>query len=288
MGADGTPAWETTMANTYGYIRGTEDADGDAMDVYLHEDMDQWNGRKVYVIDQTREDGSFDEHKVMLGFEDEYEAMQAYLANYEPGWDKSHPGLRITEASVDDFKAWAMDGKKKTRPYADVAAEAAAPETNSQRGQGGNDRADIGKTEKKAHRGMTEEEVESMISKMRSIAIEAPNVELTQANWQSVVSTPLGDVKMGANQREKLLEKGRADQYGMLLETLSHPNVILEERDRDEEALHERPTSYLFIKTFYKEDGSKYVHFESVTISKDGLEISISSHIIRENQLRKK
>lgn len=50
----------------------------------------------------------------------------------------------------------------------------------------------------------------------------------------------------------------------------------------------ERPPSYLFIKTFQKEDGSKYVHFESVTVSQEGMEVSISSHIIRENQLRNK
>ena len=52
--------------------------------------------------------------------------------------------------------------------------------------------------------------------------------------------------------------------------------------------LHERPSSYLFVKTFQKEDGSKYVHFESVTVSQEGMEVSISSHIIRENQLKNK
>lgn len=40
--------------------------------------------------------------------------------------------------------------------------------------------------------------------------------------------------------------------------------------------------------SFLKEDGSKYIHFESVTVSQDGLEVYISSHIIRENQLRNK
>ena len=35
-------------------------------------------------------------------------------------------------------------------------------------------------------------------------------------------------------------------------------------------------------------DGSKFIHFESVTVSQEGMEVSISSHIIRENLLRKK
>lgn len=51
---------------------------------------------------------------------------------------------------------------------------------------------------------------------------------------------------------------------------------------------HERPSSYLFVKTFQKEDGSKHVHFESVTVSQEGMEVSVSSHIIRENQLKNK
>lgn len=79
--------WETEMHNTYGYIRGTEGVDGDHIDVFLSDDIDGWNGRKVYVIDQYNPDGTFDEHKVMLGFNDVDEAKSDYLANYEKGWD---------------------------------------------------------------------------------------------------------------------------------------------------------------------------------------------------------
>ena len=74
----------------------------------------------------------------------------------------------------------------------------------------------------------------------------------------------------------------------MLLETLSNPDIVLEEKDKEQNMFHERPSSYLFVKTFQKEDGSKYVHFESVTVLQDGMEVSISSHIIRKNQLKNK
>ena len=74
----------------------------------------------------------------------------------------------------------------------------------------------------------------------------------------------------------------------MLLETLSNSDIVLEEQDKEQNMFHERPSSYLFVKTFQKEDGSKYVHFESVTVSQEGMEVSISSHIIRENQLKNK
>ena len=116
--ADGKE-WQTTMANAYGYIKGTESVDGDHIDVFLHSDMDQWNGRKVFVVDQTNRDGSFDEHKVMLGFNDKDEAMTAYLANYDKTWADTHPGLRISETNIEDFNKWVQSSHRKTKPFAD-------------------------------------------------------------------------------------------------------------------------------------------------------------------------
>lgn len=135
---------------------------------------------------------------------------------------------------------------------------------------------------------ISDEEVESVISSMKEHAVTVPFVEITDNNWRNSVVTPIGEVKMGENQKEKLFAKGREQQYGMLLETLGNPDIILEELDKEENIFHERPSSYLFVKTFQKEDGTKYVHFESVTVSQEGMEISVSSHIIRENQLRNK
>ena len=119
--ADGKE-WSTTMANTYGYIKGTEGVDGDHIDVFLHENMDMWNGRKVYVVDQTNTDGSFDEHKVMLGFNDEWDAMHAYLANYDRTWADTHPGLRISETNIEDFNKWVQSSHRKTKPFADYSS----------------------------------------------------------------------------------------------------------------------------------------------------------------------
>ena len=115
----GGKAWSTTMANAYGEIKGTESTDGDPLDVFLHNDMDQWNGRKVFVVDQTNTDGTFDEHKVMLGFNDRDEAMGAYLANYDATWAQTHPGLRITETRVEDFNKWVESSHRKTKPFAE-------------------------------------------------------------------------------------------------------------------------------------------------------------------------
>ena len=135
---------------------------------------------------------------------------------------------------------------------------------------------------------LTDEEVVAITDAMKVNATVAPTVEINDANWKESVDTPIGAVKMGENQKAKLFAKGREQQYGMLLETLSNPDVVLEEKDKEQNMFHERPSSYLFVKTFQKEDGSKYVHFESVTVSQEGMEVSISSHIIRENQLKNK
>ncbi|WP_301904160.1 LPD38 domain-containing protein [uncultured Duncaniella sp.] len=114
---DGTP-WETTMTHTYGYIRGTKGVDGDHIDVYISSEVDGWNGRKAFVVDQYNPDGTFDEHKVMLGFNDRDEAFGAYLSNYESGWEKGRR-LDITEVNMEDFEKWIESSKRKTKPFAE-------------------------------------------------------------------------------------------------------------------------------------------------------------------------
>lgn len=104
--------WSVTMNNTYGYIRGTEGVDGDHIDVFL---SDNPAGGKVYVIDQMNEDGSFDEHKVMYGFNSALAAKRAYMKNYSPGWK----GLgKTTEVSKEVFNEWVKSSKRKTKPFA--------------------------------------------------------------------------------------------------------------------------------------------------------------------------
>jgi hypothetical protein len=123
--------WETKMAHHYGEFQGTEGADGDKLDVFVGPRPDS---SKVFVIDQVNEDGSFDEHKVMMGFTSEEAARAGYLANYEQGWT----GLgAITEMPVADFKAWAKSRAAK-KPLAKLPSKAAPrskPESPAPTGQ---------------------------------------------------------------------------------------------------------------------------------------------------------
>lgn len=117
--------WSVKMKNTYGYIRGTEGVDGDHIDVFLAEDMDKWDGKYVFVVDQYNPDGTFDEHKVMLGFNSTEEARSAYLSNYEKGWEN---GRRIDVARIktDGFQKWVDSSHRKTKPFAHYVIAGAA------------------------------------------------------------------------------------------------------------------------------------------------------------------
>ena len=118
--ADGKQ-WESKMHNTYGYIRGAVGVDGDHIDVFLSNDIDGWNGHKVFVVDQYNPDGTFDEHKVMLGFNDADEAKSDYLANYEKGWEYGRR-IDITGVNLEDFEKWIESSKRKTKPFGEYAS----------------------------------------------------------------------------------------------------------------------------------------------------------------------
>lgn len=111
-------AWETTMQHTYGYFGGTKGVDGDAIDVFLAHNLDEWDGTTVFVVDQYNPDGSFDEHKVMLGFNSQEEAEGAYFANYEADWAKTHR-TEVTAVPLADFNEWVNSSKRKTKPFAE-------------------------------------------------------------------------------------------------------------------------------------------------------------------------
>lgn len=105
--------WSIEMQNTYGYIGKTKSRDGDHIDVFLGNNPES---KTVFVVDQINQDQSFDEHKVMLGFDSIEQAREAYLSNYEQGWQ----GLgNITQTDIDTFKKWAKTDGRRIKPFAD-------------------------------------------------------------------------------------------------------------------------------------------------------------------------
>lgn len=94
-------AWSVTMPVHYGYILRTEGRDGDHVDCFVGPNPES---EIVYVVDQTTPGGRFDEHKCLIGFMTEEDAVGAYLASYS---DDAVQRVRdVTAMTVDQFKAW--------------------------------------------------------------------------------------------------------------------------------------------------------------------------------------
>jgi hypothetical protein len=97
-------AWSQKMRNHYGYIRLTDSAEGpkEKLDTFLGPDP---TSDRVFVVDAVDPStGAFDEHKAMIGFHSNLEAIRAYKANYPKG----HPVGKVTEMSAAEFKEWAL------------------------------------------------------------------------------------------------------------------------------------------------------------------------------------
>lgn len=189
------------------------------------------------------------------------------------------------EVSVDDYK--------KYRNMILSAESSAMPESSMIEDNSGAIEADRGGIEVEDNtQPLSEADADNVIAQMESSAENAPELELTPDNWvvefgeDGIVSTPIGDVKMGENQVAKLFEKGRSKEFGMIKPTLTNPDVIIEVPSHSADGNEERSSSYLFIKTFLGKNGEKVYYFKSVTIKKDGLEISISSHYDRAKRVK--
>ena len=98
------------MTWPYGYIRGTRGNDKDHVDCLLGPHR---KSTRVFVIHQLdTETGEYDEDKVMLGWDEEEEAKDAYLSNY----NRTDMFGDIEMLTLDEFKdlAFKHKGKKIT------------------------------------------------------------------------------------------------------------------------------------------------------------------------------
>ncbi|MDC5753533.1 hypothetical protein [Vibrio europaeus] len=93
--------WTNVLPCHYGDIAKTAGADGDKVDCFVGGDV---MSDRVFIIDQVEpETREFDEHKVMLCFDNEDSARMNYLAAYDDGWQ----GIgAITEVTFDQLKEW--------------------------------------------------------------------------------------------------------------------------------------------------------------------------------------
>ncbi|WP_417790270.1 LPD38 domain-containing protein [Terasakiella pusilla] len=109
----GEQTWEVIMPAHYGRFKNTLGADGDHVDVYIG---DNPKSEKVFIVDQVdSETGQFDEHKVMLGFDNLEQATVVYDKGFSDG---KGPQRRenVASLSIEDFRTWLSDGDTK-KPF---------------------------------------------------------------------------------------------------------------------------------------------------------------------------
>jgi len=105
------PGWEQKMRDHYGYIKRTESAEGpeEQLDVFVGENLDS---DLVFIVDQVNQNtGEFDEHKVMMGYGSQMDAVRAYKRNYSRKW-KVGP---VTVMTREQFSGWLERGDQ-TKP----------------------------------------------------------------------------------------------------------------------------------------------------------------------------
>lgn len=104
--------WETRLAAHYGEFTGTLGNDGDPVDAFVGLFPESLS---VWVINQrfTRAPVGFDEHKVMLGFTSEQQAIDAYKLSFDRDWQGL---MSIAPCSISQLKWWLSHGDK-SRPF---------------------------------------------------------------------------------------------------------------------------------------------------------------------------
>ena len=109
----GSIDYDQKMKADYGYVKGVIDADGEELDVYLGPNRES---EKVFVLEKMRRtDNSFDENKVMLGYDSLAEAKKSYLQHQ----GKDEMG-KVMEMTAPAFKAKFLRKNKFKKHGADA------------------------------------------------------------------------------------------------------------------------------------------------------------------------
>jgi uncharacterized protein len=115
--------WAVVMPADYGYIRRVGSAEGE--EEWLDCFVGPWHSsRKVFVIDAMKPEGGFDEHKLMIGFQNRREALTAFNKAYNDGAARRVGAVSELDMSSLEFKNWLKNGDKY-EPMAPELREAA-------------------------------------------------------------------------------------------------------------------------------------------------------------------
>jgi hypothetical protein len=94
--------WHVKMPVHYGYIKRTEGADGEQVDVFIgpHPEVE-----RAFIINQNdAKTGAFDEHKVMLGFDTREQAIDAYMGSFQSDVGGRMFDSMVGPMTIDELK----------------------------------------------------------------------------------------------------------------------------------------------------------------------------------------
>jgi len=129
-----------------------------------------------------------------------------------------------------------------------------------------------------------------IISKLDMWAVPMDIREFSKKEYREVfpqgtVNTPIGEVKIGKNQFEKMAEKDNGKRRGLIgamRQTLADPIVIVSEEKDGKKA-------YLYIKSFKNmEDSRKTDFIMSVVVTIGGTKIAISTYKRKQREVLNK
>jgi hypothetical protein len=137
--------WMRLMQAHYGYIQGHKGNDGDEMDVFIGNVPEN---DTVYIVNQKTADGYFDEHKIMLGFLSQQQAVDTYQHCFERGWTGL---MSVVPCTMTQFKWWLANGDK-SRPVTLDRLPYAGLERLDSVIWGGNDGSDLASHSGQVHK----------------------------------------------------------------------------------------------------------------------------------------
>nr|MCK4929775.1 hypothetical protein [Nanoarchaeota archaeon] len=99
--------WRIKMKSHYGFIKGHKSLDGDNVDCFIGPEH---KSKLVFVVNQSKGNSTFDEHKVLFGYTSFKQALDGYLVNYEKDWDNIKS---VYKTDIDGFKVWLKNKNTK-------------------------------------------------------------------------------------------------------------------------------------------------------------------------------
>jgi hypothetical protein len=125
---------------------------------------------------------------------------------------------------------------------------------------------------------LSDEDIEKTL---KQYIVPFRQLQLTPENWNAefgpdgIVHTPIGDVKIGSNQYEKLIRGIRVGFFGLIKPTLEEPTFIVQKADG----------TYLYFKIFHGQNHE--IRFMSVARNENGEVTVVSNYPVRTSGIKK-